>query len=369
MENFDYMEIRSEEFQEILGQRPPWVVRYGIILLIVFMIILLGGAWLFKYPQTIEGKLVLASSIPSVQLESKVTGIITDVYVKDGQKVEQGEKLALIQNTANVNDIELLEKNIAEWYHAVDNGKVCQKSRQKLVLGAIQVSYSSLLVKIDAYNRFVSWDPYKSKIAAQNEKLHISRDRHKISVSQKEISEKELKIKEGSLRRHEILYAKGLISKEEFEASETKYLQERMSIESARLNINENYSKELELTSNVISLEHERLERLSSLQVDIIASLEQVSSEIQKWKDSYLLVSPIQGIVTFTNIWGAYQNVEAGIIVFNIIPTPQKELIGKLTMNMMRSGKVKKISLSISILIIIRSENLAWLKGSLKVSL
>ena len=82
--------------------------------------------------------------------------------------------------------------------------------------------------------------------------------------------------------------------------------------------------------------------QLSSLQVDIIASLEQVSSEIQKWKDSYLLVSPIQGIVTFTNIWGAYQNVEAGIIVFNIIPTPQKELIGKLTMNMMRSGKVKK---------------------------
>jgi putative hemolysin secretion transport system membrane protein len=125
MENFDYMEIRSEEFQEILGQRPRWVVRYGIILLIVFMIILLGGAWLFKYPQTIEGKLVLTSSIPTVQLESKVTGIITDVYVKDGQKVEQGEKLALIQNTANVNDIELLEKNIAEWYHAVDNGKVC----------------------------------------------------------------------------------------------------------------------------------------------------------------------------------------------------------------------------------------------------
>ncbi|GHS98150.1 hypothetical protein FACS189421_06210 [Bacteroidia bacterium] len=44
------MELRSEEFQEVLGDTPPWILRGGITLLAIVVLVLLAGSAVFKYP-------------------------------------------------------------------------------------------------------------------------------------------------------------------------------------------------------------------------------------------------------------------------------------------------------------------------------
>ncbi|MBC8620117.1 hypothetical protein H8788_20470, partial [Parabacteroides faecis] len=50
METGKKIELRSEEVQEVMGQIPAWIVRWGITLLFVVVLALLVGSYFFIYP-------------------------------------------------------------------------------------------------------------------------------------------------------------------------------------------------------------------------------------------------------------------------------------------------------------------------------
>ena len=45
----DIIELRSEEFQEVLSGIPPWILRWGITTVAIIVVILLIGSSIFKY--------------------------------------------------------------------------------------------------------------------------------------------------------------------------------------------------------------------------------------------------------------------------------------------------------------------------------
>jgi len=53
-----------------------------------------------------------------------------------------------------------------------------------------------------------------------------------------------------------------------------------------------------------------------------------------------VLMSPIDGKITFTRYWVSNQNVQAGEEVFTVIPVLESRLIGKAMLPVARSGKV-----------------------------
>jgi hypothetical protein len=53
------------------------------------------------------------------------------------------------------------------------------------------------------------------------------------------------------------------------------------------------------------------------------------------------LESPIEGRVSFYNIWGKYQNVTEDQIVFTVVPIGNVEYLGMCQMPIRNSGKVK----------------------------
>ena len=63
---------------------------------------------------------------------------------------------------------------------------------------------------------------------------------------------------------------------------------------------------------------------------------------IEDWELSYVLRTPIDGKITFTNYWVENQNVAAGGVVFTVIPDEGLPMIGKALLPVARSGKVKQ---------------------------
>ena len=49
------IELRSEEVQEVMGQVPAWIVRWGIRLLFLVVVTLLVGSCFFKLSATSIG--------------------------------------------------------------------------------------------------------------------------------------------------------------------------------------------------------------------------------------------------------------------------------------------------------------------------
>lgn len=54
----EVINLRSEEVQEIMGRIPTWIERWGITAIGLLLMIILAGAALFPYPDTLIGRFV-----------------------------------------------------------------------------------------------------------------------------------------------------------------------------------------------------------------------------------------------------------------------------------------------------------------------
>ncbi len=55
-EGVDEISLRSEEVQEIMGRVPSWIERWGITVIAMLLVVILAGAALFPYPDTLTGR-------------------------------------------------------------------------------------------------------------------------------------------------------------------------------------------------------------------------------------------------------------------------------------------------------------------------
>jgi HlyD family secretion protein len=64
-------------------------------------------------------------------------------------------------------------------------------------------------------------------------------------------------------------------------------------------------------------------------------------NQLKSWEQNYVLKTPINGKVTFTNFWSVNQFVSAGNVVFNIVPENEQKIIGKTMVPIAGAGKVE----------------------------
>jgi len=113
MTNEDKIELRSEEFQEVLGSVPPWILRWGITVLAIVIVILLIYSAIVKYPDVIPSQIVLTGSTPPATIVAHASGKIKELYAKDNQEVKTGDYLAVIDNPAKTSDILYLKNYLS----------------------------------------------------------------------------------------------------------------------------------------------------------------------------------------------------------------------------------------------------------------
>jgi HlyD family secretion protein len=88
-------------------------------------------------------------------------------------------------------------------------------------------------------------------------------------------------------------------------------------------------------------MEYQHTEKTNDFRSQIRSMVSQLKASIQSWEISYVLMSPIDGKITFTRYWVSNQNVQVGEEVFSIIPSSESRIIGKAMLPVARSGKVK----------------------------
>ena len=98
-------ETRSEEVQEIIGTMPHWIIRCGIgILTSIVLAVFLGCAFV-KLPEYVGARVSIMPSIKPTPVSVKASGIIQNLLVNDGGKVNKGQVLAIIDNNSHYTDV------------------------------------------------------------------------------------------------------------------------------------------------------------------------------------------------------------------------------------------------------------------------
>lgn len=140
------VEIRSEEVQEVMGQIPAWIVRWGVTVLFAVVLALLVGSYFFKYPDVIATEMTLTSREPVVKVVARSSGKISGLYVFNGQDVKMDALLGVVENPARTEDVLRLKKLLARYMEEPE--RLSYYLLQDVwLLGDIQPAYMSLASK------------------------------------------------------------------------------------------------------------------------------------------------------------------------------------------------------------------------------
>ena len=338
-DNNKNIELRSEEFQEILGRIPSRILRFGLSVIGVAMLIILIGCALFKYPDIVSTTMTLTGTYPPTSLVARTSGKIKEIYVVDKQEVKVGEYLAVIENPANQKDVSFLKQYLSQLNHSPHIE--IPLPPKELILGSMQTIYSSLYTVLFEYNEFIRMQYYPQKIEYTQEKIVYLKRYYNSLIKQSEIVDEQSKISGKQYRRDFNLHKEGLISDENVETARSQELQGKLSTESLNSTIENTRVQITSMEESLLDMKNQYRDKQNNLEIQLNTYRNQLLTEIQSWEQNFVLAPPINGKVSFANYWAENQQVTTGDIVFHIVPVSEGKLMGKAIMAMNRSGKVK----------------------------
>lgn len=332
------IELRSEEVQEILTRIPNWIIRWGTIVVSIVIIMLLFATWFVKYPDIVSAPIVITTNIPPEKVIAKTTGKIETILIQDKSTVTENTPLAIIQNTANYQDVFLLKKLLEKNTNGTNFDFKLLSTAQ---LGDIESAYAGFHAACIAYELNNDLQPYKVEGNAQNsESVQISA-RLAILQQQKSLNENELLLQKSDVNRYETLFNKGVISAQDFENKKLGYLQAEKGYRGLLSTISQLKSALIDNSKNSKSTKINGTKEEVNLESSKIQAFYQLKKVIKDWELAYVLKSSVTGKVSFLQIWTENQTITAGENVFTIVPKVWMGYVGKLKAPALNSGKIK----------------------------
>ena len=345
--NKKQIELKSPVVQEILGRPPRRIIRWGISIIFIVVAGLIIGSYFFKYPDILTATITVTTENLPVGVMAKTTGRIDTLFVSEKQKVQQGDLLAVMESTASWEDV-LLIKNYELRITNYDSLPPFSFSPFSLLLspnlrlGELQPHHQQFIKAYEDYQYFTTTDYHHKKIAVIEKQIQTQKSILQRSRNQLNLSRQQLATAYQVFTIDSNLYEKKVLSRAEYQNAKNVYLQQLQAFESAKLNIDNQNMGILQLEQTIFDLEQQRSEQFNNLQVALTGAFNQLQTQIKAWEQTYLLVSPIDGIVTLTKYWQRNQNINAGEVLVTIVPNEEARIVGRILLPQQGAGKVKK---------------------------
>jgi len=335
------IELRSEHVQELLEAVPNWMIRYGNVLILVFMIMFFMLSWFIKYPDIINSKAQITTKLTPQKTHAQLSGKLDSILVKDKQYVRQGDILAIIENTANFEHIQRLKSIIDTIKPNNQDFDFPLDYLPVLFLGEIDSEYALFENSYIQYQLNKQYQPFNNEQRGNQYTKSQLYSRLKTLESQKQINKAELAFQKKDLERQQQLFAKGVIAKQTLESKELAYLQAERNYANMDASISQIKEAIANANTNEISTSIKKTKEEISLLKNVIQSFNQLKRALKSWELKYAITSEINGEVAFSKSWVKHQMVKQGDLIFTIIPEQNSAYIAQLRTPAQNSGKIK----------------------------
>ncbi|PIF32523.1 HlyD family secretion protein [Flavobacterium sp. 9] len=337
----DDIELRSESVQEVLSNPPAWIVRYGISIIFVLIVVFVIGCWFVKYPDIIAAKAVVTSNYPPERLESKVNSRIVKLCVSNSSKVKKETIVAILESTANFEDVLKLDKIVASISSNYQTFYFPFKEMNNLELGDIQSSFSQFHKAYIENELNQKLHPYSEEINVGKSSQTENANRLASLYEQQKLEKIKLNLSDVQYKRSLQLFEKGVISKYDLDIQKGNNLQAKQSYDQTNSAISQqkeaiNQARK-QVVASQISQEKADVTTLSSL----FQALDELKKSIHVWKQNYLFVATYDGTFRFQNSWKENQLIKTGDLFATILPENQGEYLGNLKVPLQNSGKIQ----------------------------
>lgn len=341
MPEYNDIELRSEEVQDILTRVPHWMIRWGNIVVLLVLFSMMLGAYFIQYPDIVTTQVIITTQNPPEKLVARTSGKIAEILVADRTQVQPKTALAIIENTANYLDVMALIKSVDTISTGVSEFYFPFEKFTDLQLGEIQNAFTIFEKDYIAYDLNRDLHPYSVEKTAQSAETNQLQERLLLTQQQYQISQNELQLKKQELERYRTLHEKGVIATQEWESKSLDFLQSEKNIRNISTQLSQMRSSINDLKRNSGNTRINESKDNINLLRNVLLSFTQLKKAINDWELMYVLRSSIKGEVSFMQIWVKNQTINSGNQVFTIVPTDSKNYIAKVKAPSQNSGKIK----------------------------
>jgi len=346
------IEIHNEEVREIMGSIPGWTIRSGLTVIFLICSGIIVGSYFFTYPKVVSAPMVITTENPPARLISKTSGRINHWFFHDGDRVLPQSPVALINNTANYDDIiyidEILKRMDTLNFQSEDQ---FPQLREKTELGELQESYGQFLRNSDEYLQYLHDDFLTGKILIEETKLKQQEESYQMMLEQRKLLEEELNLEEKTFSRYQPMMEKGGVSESQIDQAKARLIQAQRSFISFKQSLKSAESNLLVQKRSLLDLKEQRKSDIRRFEMDITDNMRTLKNGVKTWKDRYLICSPISGQLTLDKFWSENHVIQAGECLATIIPPDSLRIICKAVVPATGIGEIhpgQKVNVKLS---------------------
>lgn len=329
----------SEEIQDIITAVPSWIIRSGILIILMVILSLLILSAFIRYPEVVKTSLKINSLNSPKGAFSYQSGKLVKLLVEEQVEVKMGQPLAFIESTGRHLDVMLLVDRLNELRLHVESGQPLVKNLSAgndLMLGELQASYQSFY---QSYLQYLNTQ-LGGLYAAQKNYLELDLlEIKKLEAQlyeQKKIQEQEFANVEEEYQAYRKLRSKNVISNNEFKQQENKYLSSKYPLQQNAIALLNNNSSLLAKQKEVATLNNTIREE----QARFIQALNAMQTETSAWIKKYVVLAPLAGKVGYAGIIQESQNVFENQQLFIVNPG-SVNFFGEVHIPQYNMGKIK----------------------------
>lgn len=337
------IEIRSDEVQEILGTPPRWIIRWGITIMLLVVLVLLAGSYIFKYPDLITARVTILSENPPVQIVAKSSGKLDQIFVENNQTVTEGELLGVIENTANYRDAySLLSRldSIGSWFEKPERFLDISFS-ENYSLGRYHSYFSTFVSQLSNFQTSLTFNPYNQRIESLKKQVADYRNYFEKSRDQINVLRQDYELAFSQFTRDSLLFRQQIMAETDFEKSKAAMLKQKYAWQNAMAGLASTQITMNNLQQQIREQEVQKIEAGSELLAALKERYENLTNQLKEWEQAFILKTPITGQVSFTSFWSPNQFVADGNVVFTVVPRQEQNIIGRAVVPIAGAGKIE----------------------------
>lgn len=333
--------MRSKIASDILGKDPPSLIRWGIASMLSFLLMLLVLSNIIAYPDINIAQVEVTAKSAPIPLYARVNGYIKHVFVNEGDTVSEGDILALINNSADLDQVQIL----SDWLNNNESESINEIISSDIPnlkqLGNLQVLYNDLCNIYSKACQYIKSGSYHSKMVKAQNELSYLKELLCLEEKKYNILQKEYRLLKINIDRNRSLYKSKLISSADMESLERILLQKEMSIEQLnanRVNIKLKINSSLE---KIVGIKNAHLEFTREVLLSYNNQVKELKVGLSNWKESYLITANTEGKIAFFKKIEDNEFVNTSDHILTVLPIIDQNIYATGLLPIINSGKVK----------------------------
>ena len=311
---------RSEAVNEIISDRPSFLVRWGLSVFLLVLLGVIGLSWFVRYPDIITANATLTSLNAPKAIVAKIAGKLVSLNIQEDDEVQAGTVIGAVESIGNpiqVLQLDTLLVGLTQLIEANNTSSLKQYEQIKFAqLGELQTTYQTFVQALLTYCNYVPGGFFinkKSLLATDKKRLQNLKQKLE---AQKILSEQDLVLEQKTMEAQELLLKEKIISPLEYRTAKSKLLSKMLSLPPADAGIISNAGQQTDKQKEMMELDNEIVQQ----KMIFLQALNTFKNAVEDWKSKYLLISPLHGRVAFATFLQTSQQLLAGQTICYVNP-------------------------------------------------